>query len=229
MAIVTLGIDLAKNVSALHGVDATGRPALVRPSVPRGKLLELVAALPPCLIGMEACSGAHHWARQFQAHGHTVRLMAPKFVAPYRLSGKKGKNDAADAAAICEAVTRPNMRFVPPKNLQQQSELLVHRARQGFVQQRTATINRIRGLLSEFGIVLPLKAATVRREALHQLEDLPGWANTVIGDLLSEVGRLDERIAQYDCHIEQIARESAPARQLMQLPGVGPTTATWSQ
>jgi transposase len=118
------------------------------------------------------------------------------------------------------------MRFVPAKSLQQQSELLVHRARQGFVQQRTATINRIRGLLSEFGVVLPLKAATVRREALHQLEDLPGWANTVIGDLLSEVARLDERIAQYDRHIAQIAKESAPAKQLMQLPGVGPTTAT---
>jgi transposase len=226
MAIVTLGIDLAKNVFALHGVDATGKAALVRPSVVRGKLLEQVAALPPCLIGMEACSGAHHWARLFQAHGHTVRLMAPKFVAPYRLSGKRGKNDAADAAAICEAVTRPNMRFVPAKSLQQQSELMVHRARQGFVQQRTATINRIRGLLSEFGIVLPLKAATVRREAMRQLEDLPGWANTVIGDLLSEVHRLDERIAQYDRHIEQIARESAPARQLMRLPGVGATTAT---
>lgn len=226
MAIVTLGIDLAKNVFALHGVDATGKAVLVRPSVPRGKLLEVVASLPPCLIGMEACTGAHHWARLFQAQGHTVRLMAPKFVAPYRLSGKKGKNDAADAAAICEAVGRPNMRFVPAKSLQQQSQLMVHRARQGFVQQRTATINRIRGLLSEFGIVLPLKAATVRREAMQQLEDLPGWANTVIGDLLSEVHRLDERIAQYDRHIEQIARDSAPARQLMQLPGIGATTAT---
>ncbi|MFC5497285.1 IS110 family transposase [Caenimonas terrae] len=226
MAIVTLGIDLAKNVFALHGADATGRAVLVRPSVARGKLLELIAALPPCLIGMEACSGAHHWARLFAAHGHTVRLMAPKFVVPYRLSGKSGKNDAADAAAICEAVTRPNMRFVPPKSLEQQSQLLVHRARQGFVQHRTATINRIRGLLSEFGIVLPLKAATVRREALRQLEDLPGWTNTVVGDLLSEVTRLDELIAQYDHHIDQIAKESAPARQLMQLPGVGPTTAT---
>lgn len=226
MTIVTLGIDLAKNVFALHGVDATGKPALVRPRVARGKLLEVVAALPPCLIGMEACSGAHHWARLFQAHGHTVRLMAPKFVTPYRLSGKAGKNDAADAAAICEAVTRPSMRFVPAKSLQQQSELLVHRARQGFVQQRTATINRIRGLLSEFGVVLPLKASSVRREALHRLEDLPGWANTVVGDLLSEVSRLDARIAQYDRHIEQIAKASAPARQLMQLPGVGATTAT---
>lgn len=169
MAIVTLGIDLAKNVFAVHGVDATGHAVLVRPSVPRSKLLELVASLPPCLIGMEACSGAHHWARLFQAYGHSVRLMAPRFVAPYRLSGKKGKNDAADAAAICEAVSRPSMRFVPPKTLQQQSELMVHRARQGFVAQRTATINRIRGLLSEFGIVLPLKAAAVRREAMQQL------------------------------------------------------------
>jgi transposase len=189
-------------------------------------LLELVASLPPCLIGMEACSGAHHWARLFAAHGHTVRLMAPKFVVPYRLSGKRGKNDAADAAAICEAVTRPAMRFVPPKSIEQQSQLLVHRPRQGFVVQRTATLNRIRGLLSEFGVVLPLKAAVVRREAMRQLEDLPGWANTVIGDLLSEVSRLDERIAQYDRHIGAIAKQSAPARQLMQLPGVGPTTAT---
>jgi transposase len=175
---------------------------------------------------MEACSGAHHWARLFQAHGHTVRLMAPKFVVRYRLSGKKGKNDAADAGAICEAVTRASMRFVPVKSVQQQSELAVHRARQGFVAQRTATINRIRGLLSEFGIVLPLKAATVRREALHHLEDLPGWTNTVVGDLLGEVSRLDERIAQYDRHIEQIAKASEPARQLMRLDGVGATTAS---
>ena len=128
MAIVTVGIDLAKNVFAVHGVDATGKPALVRPSVARAKLLELVASLPPCLIGMEACSGAHHWARLFAGHGHTVRLMAPKFVVPYRLSGKRGKNDKADAAAICEAVTRPAMRFVPPKSIEQQSQLLVHRA-----------------------------------------------------------------------------------------------------
>ncbi len=226
MGIVTVGIDLAKNVFAVHGVDAAGKSALVRPSVSRGKLAELIASLAPCLIGMEACSGAHHWARLFAGFGHTVRLMAPKFVVPYRLSGKRGKNDAADAAAICEAVARPNMRFVPVKSLDQQGQLLVHRAHQGFVQQRTATINRIRGLLSEFGVVLPLKAAVVRREAMAQLEDLPGWANTVIGDLLSEVTRLDERIAQYDQHIATLARADAAARQLMQLPGVGPTTAT---
>ncbi len=226
MVIVTLGIDLAKNVFALHGVDATGKAVLVRPSVARGKLLELVASLPPCLVGMEACSGAHHWARLFHLHGHTVRLMAPKFVTPYRMAGKAGKNDAADAKAICEAVQRPNMRFVPIKSIEQQSLLLVHRARQGFVEQRTATLNRIRGLLSEFGIVLPLKAATVRREALVRLEDLPGWTNTVVGDLLSEVSRLDERIAQYDGYIKEQAVRDAATQRLMRLPGVGPTTAT---
>ena len=121
---------------------------------------------------------------------------------------------------------RPNMRFVPVKTEEQQSRLMVHRARQGFVTERTATINRIRGLLSEFGVVLPLKAAVVRREAMRQLEDLPGWANTVIGDLLSEVSRLDERIAQYDKHIQAIARDDERAKQLMRLSGVGPTTAT---
>ncbi len=165
MAIVTVGIDLAKNIFAVHGVDETGKPVLVRPEVSRGKLLELMASVPPCLIGMEACSGAHHWAREFAKFGHTVRLIAPKFVVPYRMSGKRGKNDAADAIAICEAVSRPNMRFVPIKSVEQQSQLLVHRARQGYVEQRTALINRIRGLLSELGIVLPLKAATVRRQA----------------------------------------------------------------
>jgi transposase len=226
MTIVTVGIDLAKNVFAVHGVNAQGKAVLVRPKVPRAKLLELIASLPPCLIGMEACSGAHHWAREFEKLGHTVRLMAPKLVAPYRLSGKRGKNDAADATAICEAVARPNMRFVPVKTLEQQGQLMVHRCRQGFVEQRTATLNRIRGLLSELGIVLPLKAATVRREALACLEDLPGWANTVIGDLLSEVSRLDERIAQYDGHIALMARQSPAAQLLMQLQGIAQVTAT---
>jgi len=142
------------------------------------------------------------------------------------MSGRRGKNDAADAAAICEAVQRPHMRFVPMKSLVQQSQLMLHRARQGFVEQRTATINRIRGLLSEFGIVLPLKAATVRRRACECLEDLPGWANTVVGDLLSEVSHLDERVTQYDQHIRQEARSDARAKRLMQLGGVGETTAT---
>jgi transposase len=226
MNIVTLGIDLAKNVFALHGVDIAGKAALVRPRVSRGEFLEVIASLPPCLIGMEACSGAHHWARLFAVHGHTVRLMAPKFVAPYRLSGKRGKNDAADAQAICEAVSRPQMRFVPVKTIEQQGQLMVHRARQGFVQQRTATLNRIRGLMSELGIVLPLKANTVRQQALEHLESLPGWANTVVADLMTEVERLDARIEQYDRHIHAIARSSLPAQQRMRLPGVGEVTAT---
>ena len=226
MSIVFVGIDLAKNVFAVHGVNEAGKPALVRPNVARAKLHELIASLPPCTVAMEACTGAHHWARLFASLGHTVRLIAPKFVAPYRMSGVRGKNDAADATAICEAVQRPAMRFVPPKSLEQQSQLMVHRARQGYVESRTACINRIRGLLSEFGHVLPLKADTVRRQAGLLLEELPGWANTVIGDLLSELHHLDERIASYDRHIAVIAREDARAEQLMRLRGVGQTTAT---
>jgi transposase len=226
MAILTVGIDLAKNVFAVHGVNEAGKPELLRPSMPRAKLHALVAALPPCTIGMEACSGAHHWARLFAADGHTVKLMAPKLVAPYRMSGKRGKNDGADAAATCEAVQRPNMRFVPIKTEEQQSRLMVHRARQGFIVTRTATINRIRGLLSEFGIVLPQKAEIVRREAAAHLEDLPGWSNTVIGDLLSEVHHLDERIKQYDTHIRTMAKDCTLAQRLMQLIGIGETTAT---
>jgi len=226
MAIVTVGIDIAKSVFAVHGVDEAGKVQLRQPKVARAKLNALMAELPPCTIGIEACTGAHYWARQFQAHGHTVKLMAPKLVAPYRMSGKRGKNDAADAAAICEAVSRANMRFVPAKTEDQQARLMVHRARQGYVTARTATINRIRGLLAEFGVVLPLKAEVVRREAANKLEELPGYANLVIGDLLSEVHHLDERIGQYDIHIRTMARQSTPAQQLMQLMGIGEVTAT---
>jgi transposase len=226
MSIVFVGIDLAKNLFAVHGVNETGAVQLRQPKIARNKLHELVASLPPCTIGIEACSGAHHWARWFSTHGHTVKLMAPKLVTPYRMSGKRGKNDAADAAAICEAVQRPNMRFVPIKSEEQQSRLMVHRARQGYVAARTATINRIRGLLAEFGVVLPQKAEVVRREAAAHLEALPGYANLVIGDLLSEVHHLDERIQQYDVHIRTMARDCTAAQQLMQLMGVGEITAT---
>ena len=226
MTIIATGIDLAKNVFAAHGVNDTGKVELRQPKVARAKLNALVAALPPGVIGMEACSGAHYWARLFQSHGHTVKLIAPKLVTPYRMSGTRGKNDAADAAAICEAVQRPNMRFVPVKSEDQQARLMVHRARQGFVTERTACINRIRGLLSEFGIVLPLKAEVVRREARNHLEDLPGFANLVIGDLLSELTHLDERVKQYDIHIRTMARDCNAAQQLMQLMGIGETTAT---
>ena len=163
MSIMTVGIDLAKNVFAVHGVDEHGKAVLIKPKVSRDQLLPLIAQLPPCRIGIEACSGAHHWARLFRGYGHTVKLMAPKFVTPYRMSGKRGKNDAADAAAICEAVTRANMRFVPIKEEHQQIILTLHRTRQGFVEERTATYNRLRGLISEFGIVLPQKVACLRR------------------------------------------------------------------
>ena len=226
MSIMTIGIDLAKNVFAVHGVDDNGKAALVKPKVSRDQLLPLIAQLPPCLIGMEACSGAHHWARQFRQYGHTVKLMAPKFVTPYRMSGKRGKNDAADAAAICEAVTRPNMRFVPVKEAHQQIILTLHRTRQGFVEERTAIHNRLRGLISEFGIVLPQKVSCLRREIGGHLEDLPGYANRCVGDLLAHADRLDVLVAEYDRAIARAAREDARSKRLMQLPGIGPTTAS---
>ena len=226
MSIITVGIDLAKNVFAVHGVDDNGKSALVKPKVARADLLALIVQLPPCLIGMEACSGAHHWARLFRQHGHTVRLMAPKFVTPYRMSGKRGKNDATDAAAICEAVTRPNMRFVPVKEEHQQIILCLHRTRQGFVEERTALYNRLRGLIAEFGIVLPQKVSCLRRDIGAHLEDLPGYANQCIGDLLAHADRLDERIAEYDRIIARAAREDARSKRLMERPGIGPISAS---
>jgi len=226
MSIITVGIDLAKNVFAVHGVDDNGKPALVKPKVSREHLLPLIAQLPPCVIGMEACSGAHHWARQFRQHGHTVKLMAPKFVSPYRMSGKRGKNDAADAAAICEAVTRPAMRFVPVKEEHQQVILALHRTRTGFVEERTATYNRLRGVISEFGIVCPQKIANLRRALMDHLEDLPGYVNQCVGDLLAHADSLDARIAEYDRIIAKAARDDTRSKRLMSLPGIGPNTAS---
>jgi len=219
--VTTVGIDLAKNVFSLHGVDAAGR-AVLRRTVRRDRLAETVAALSPCLIGMEACSGAHEWGRRFQQHGHTVKLMAPKFVAPYR---KSDKNDGNDAEAVCEAVTRPNMRFVPVKSTEQQALLALHRVRQGFVVERTAVINRLRGVLSEFGVVLPLRSVTVRRQAAQAAEALPELARRAIGDLLKQLRALDQRIDAYDKEIEAQARLSEPARRLMKIRGIGATTA----
>jgi transposase len=175
---------------------------------------------------MEACSGAHHWARLFRVHGHTVKLMAPKFVMPYRMSGKRGKNDAADAAAICEAVTRPKMRFVPIKDVDQQATLCLHRTRQGFVTERTAVYNRIRGLIAEFGVVLPLKIEHLRHDILEHLEELPGGVNRCVWDLLRHADTLEERIAEYDKAIAQVARQDERSRRLMRLAGIGPNTAT---
>jgi len=219
--ITTVGIDLAKNVFSLHGVDAKGGTVLRR-TVRRDRLGEAVARLSPCVIGMEACSGAHEWGRRFQQHGHTVKLMAPKFVAPYR---KSDKNDGNDAEAICEAVTRPNMRFVPVKSTEQQALLALHRVRQGFVVERTAVINRLRGLMTEFGVVLPLRSVIVRREAARAAEGLPELARGAIGDLLEQLRLLDERIGEYDRRLEAQARLSEPARRLMRIRGIGAITA----
>lgn len=219
--VTTVGIDLAKNVFSLHGVDAAGK-AVFRRTVRRDRLVETVAGLAPCLIGMEACSGAHEWGRRFQQHGHTVRLMAPKFVTPYR---KSEKNDGNDAEAVCEAVTRPSMRFVPVKSVEQQALLALHRVRQGFVVERTALINRLRGLMAEFGVVMPLRSVTVRRQAAQAAEGLPELARGAIADLLEQLRTLDARIDAYDRQIHTQAKLSEPARRLMEIRGIGATTA----
>jgi len=190
----TLGIDLAKSIFLVHGVNSNGEVVLRR-TLSRAKLMELVAQLPPCLIGMEACSGAHEWARRFAASGHTVKLMAAKFVMPYR---KSGKNDGNDAEAICEAVARPNMRFVPVKSLEQQSDLTLHRVRQGFVEERTATLNRLRGLLAEFGHVLPLRAVELQRRVPPLLGKLPTRVASCARDLLEHAARLAAKTLEYD-------------------------------
>ena len=220
--VATVGIDLAKNVFAVHGVDGTGRVVLRR-MVTRAKLLEFVARLPRCLIGMEACCGAHEWARRFLPFGHTVKLMSPSFVAPYR---KGGKNDGNDAEAICEAVSRPNMRFVPIKSAEQQAILTLHRVRQGFVEERTATILRIRGLLGEFGIVLGQKPSRLRKEIGPVLDALPALARRTIDDLRSHLSALEARLVDYDQEIRHLAQLEERSRRLQTIPGVGPTTAS---
>lgn len=219
--ITTVGIDLAKKVFAVHARDGNGR-AVLRRTVRRDQLLELVASLPKCIVGMEVGSGAHEWARQFQALGHTPKLMAAKFVAPYR---RRGKNDGNDAEAICEAVGRPDMRFVPVKSLEQQALLSVHRVRQGFIAERTAVINRLRGLLAEFGVVLPARADTVRRQASAAAEAIPVLARRVISDLLAHVRLLDERIGEYDRELDQQAKLCEPAQRLMNIRGIGTLSA----
>src|SRR5688572_399821 len=167
MKITTIGIDLAKNVFQVHAVDERGK-AVLRKRLRRDQVTAFFVNLAPCLIGMEACASAHHWARALQRFGHTVRLMAPQFVKPYV---KTNKNDVADAEAICEAVSRPNMRFVPVKSIEQQSILSVHRARQGFVKARTAQANQIRGLLGEFGLIIPQGISHISERVPTLLED----------------------------------------------------------
>lgn len=219
--VTTVGIDLAKRVFALHGVNGAGRVVL-RKTLRREQLVETVAGLPPCLIGMEACSGAHAWARRFQELGHEVRLMAPVFVVPYR---KSGKNDGNDAEAICEAVSRPNMRFVPVKSAEQQAILALHRVRQGWIEERTATINRIRALLTEFGVVLPNRAQHVRRSARAAAQGLPELARRTVEELRTHLALLDERIGAHDRELQAQARASEAAQRLMQIRGIGPITA----
>jgi len=174
------------------------------------------------LIGIEACSGAHEWARRFQRLGHEVRIMAARFVAPYRRSGK---NDGNDAEAICEAVRRPSMRFVPVKSAEQQAVLSLHRVRQGIVAERTATISRVRGLLAEFGVVLANRPVEVRCAAAACAGEFPVLARQAVLDLLSHLRLLDERIAAYDNEFERLARAREAASRLMSVPGVGPLTA----
>ena len=180
MKITTVGIDLAKSVFQVHGVSERGK-AVLRKQLKRSEMLKFFANLPPCLIGMEACGSAHHWARKLIELGHEVRLMAPQFVKPYV---KTNKNDRNDAEAICEAVARPNMRFVPVKTPEQQAALALHRARAGMMKARNAQANQIRGLLGEFGIVLPQGIGQLRRRLPEIVEDskngLPGLMRTLL-------------------------------------------------
>ncbi|MEJ2646067.1 MAG: IS110 family transposase [Gammaproteobacteria bacterium] len=221
-----IGVDLAKNVFQVHGVDSHDR-VVMRRALSRAKLRESFAQLPPCRVGMEACGSAHHWAREFERLGHTVRLMAPQFVSPYR---KNDKNDGNDAEAICEALGRPNMRFVPIKDAEQQALLCMHRARALLVAERTALVNQIRGLLSEYGIVVGQGVSRLRRSLPEVLEDadngLPTLAREVFAERYSHLQGLDGRIETYDRRLSALAQQMAPARRLMQVPGVGPLTAT---
>jgi transposase len=226
MKVTRIGLDLAKHVLQVHGVDRHGK-VVIRKQLTRAKMRGFFAQLSPCLIGVEACASAHYWARELSQFGHTVRLMAPQFVRPYR---KNPKNDGNDAEAICEAVSRPNMRFVPVKSAAQQAVLTVHRARELLVGDRTALVNQIRGLLAEYGIVVPQGIARLRRVLPSVLDDaangLPGLARETIAELQERLWDLDARIAAYDRRIAQLARQHEAAQRLMQLEGVGAATAT---
>ena len=226
MKITTIGIDLAKEIFQIHGVDAHGKAVLRKP-LRRGEMAKHFSNLPPCLIGMEACGSAHYWARKLGSFGHTVKLMAPQFVKPYV---KTNKNDAADAEAICEAVSRPNMRFVPIKNVEQQTILSVHRARQGFVKARTAQANQIRGLLSEFGIVIPLGIHSIAKRMPDILEDadnhLPSEMRTLLQGLNDHLKVLGNQVDALELAIKQWHKSNEASLKLEAIPGIGPITAS---
>ena len=222
----TIGIDLAKTIFQVHGVDARGK-VVIRKALKRAQMAAFFANTPACLIGMEACGSAHYWARKLETLGHTVKLMAPQFVKPYV---KTNKNDAADAEAICEAVTRPTMRFVPIKSVEQQAILALHTVRQGFVKARTAQANQIRGLLAEFGIVIPQGISHIATSLPEILEDgenaLPGTFRQLIERLGAHLKELDRQVQELDVQIQVWHRDNAASRKLAQIPGIGPITAS---
>jgi transposase len=223
--ITTIGLDLAKNVFQVHGVDAAGRVVLRR-KLRRAEVLDFFAALAPATVGIEACGGAHFWARELGRLGHEVRLMPPAYVKPYV---KRGKTDAADAEAICEAVTRPSMRFVPIKTEAQQAAAVELMTRDLLVRQRTQAVNALRAHLSEYGIIAAQGAAkladlvAVVRDA--QDERLPGLAREVLLELVEQVENLEERIERLDRRTVRRAREDETARRLVTIPGIGAVTA----
>ena len=225
-AIATIGLDIAKSVFQVHGIDAEGK-VLVRRRLKRRYVLTFFEKLPSCVIGIEACASAHHWSRALQALGHIVRLMPPAYVKPYV---KRHKNDAADAEAICEAVTRPNMRFVATKTEEQQGCLTLHRSRHLIIRQQTSVINVIRALLAEFGIVAP-----VGRNGVEQLlavaadandRRLPEVARACVIALGAQLQMLKAQILEFDRMIMTWHRSSEASRRLDDIPGIGPALAT---
>jgi transposase len=224
MNITTIGLDLAKTVFQVHAVDQHGKVVLRR-SLSRSQMVSFFTQLDACLVGMEACGSAHHWARTLQALGHEVRLMSPQFVRPYV---KTNKHDAADAEAICEAVRRPNMRFVAVKSVEQQSILAVHRVRAGMVKARTAQSNQLRGLLSEFGIVMPRGLSILYRTvpSLLENEDLPVALRSLLGRLHTQLRELDRQVVELEAEIVAWHRRSEASQRLARIPGIGPLTAS---
>lgn len=224
--IKVVGIDLAKLVFSIHGVDEHGKCKL-RKTIKRNKLLAEVSQLPKCIIGMEACSGSHYWARELTKLGHDVRIMASKFVIPYR---QNEKNDANDAEAICEAASRPKTRFVSIKSEEQQAVLCLHRIRQGAIKDRTARINRLRGLLSEFGIIMPKGRYPAQNAITDILEDaengLPMLARELLDDLWQSIQDLNQQILKHDRKLYQLASQMEQAKRLLSIPGIDEVTAT---